>query len=429
MSSNLTPIIEFREVSKIFKTYSHPRQRMIEILSGGRIKYAREVKALVDINLSLYPGDRLGILGENGSGKSTLLKILSGVLQPTSGRVIVNGRISALLELGAGFHNELTGIENIKQFCFLHGLSEKETEQATPSIIEFSELGDSIHYPVKTYSSGMSVRLGFACSVYVKPDILIIDEALSVGDAYFQNKCMNKIQELLNSKVTFLYVTHAVDSVRSLCNQGIWLDHGKIRMKGGSAEVTMAYQSEVFRKMVHLEKGVGELTEDELKDLSETEEEAEFERRVRPFRMGSGEARIVNVQCNKKIFELEEEIEINIKIKKLNLISKDNYLSIGINNSQNIQILFFYYELEKKIENDSIISLLFNNKLSNGKYNVHVGISQINLKTNSNDSFQISKILDYCPYSFEFKSDINNRDQKIFSLVFTEHQFNFSSIT
>ncbi len=241
--------IEVASVTKTYRSYERPRDRMVELLYGGRRALHRKVTALDDVTFSLERGARLGIIGENGSGKSTLLKVIAGVLAPTTGEAHIEGRVSALLELGAGFNAELSGRENIAQFCLLHGLSRDEALEATPAIIKFSELDDAIDHPVKTYSSGMGVRLGFSCAVYVQPDILIVDEALSVGDAYFQNKCLHKIKSLLDAGTTFLYVTHAADSVRSLCERGLWLEHGKVVMDDAAAKVGRAYESMIFKRL------------------------------------------------------------------------------------------------------------------------------------------------------------------------------------
>lgn len=249
-ASSKLPVVELHGVSKIYHSYSTPQHRLFELLSGGRKQYARETRALDDVSFALERGGRLGIVGENGSGKSTLLKVLAGVLSPSQGTVAVRGRVSSLLELGAGFNPELPGIENIRQFGMLHGMNRDEVERAVPEVVKFSELRDAINHPVKTYSSGMAVRLGFACAVYVQPDILIVDEALSVGDAYFQNKCMHKIKSLLDNGTTFIYVTHAADSIRALCDQGLWLERGKVRLSGSSAKVGAAYQSDVFKRIV-----------------------------------------------------------------------------------------------------------------------------------------------------------------------------------
>ena len=299
------PALALQNVSKIYRTYSTPSDRLRELLSGGARSYARETRALDDVSFTLAKGGRLGIVGDNGSGKSTLLKVLAGVLTPSSGLVQVDGRISALLELGAGFNPDLPGRENIRQFCLLHGMHGEEIEEALPEIIAFSELKAAIDHPVKTYSSGMAVRLGFACAVYVRPEILIVDEALSVGDAYFQNKCMQKIKTMLDHGTTFIYVTHAADSIRTLCNEGVWMKDGRVRMIGASSDVGAAYQSEVFRRTVHAgldgdaEPGAAmenaepapaksALTADHLRHQA-------FAERVAPLRTGSGEARILDI--------------------------------------------------------------------------------------------------------------------------------------
>lgn len=290
-------IIEVCEVSKIYRSYTRPSQRMLELLSPGRKQYFRETRALDGVSLSLMPGSRLGIVGENGSGKSTLLKVLCGVLTLTSGSVSVRGRISALLELGAGFNPQLSGRENIRQFCMLHGMQHDEIAEALPEIIQFSELQDAIEHPVKTYSSGMAVRLGFSCAVYVKPEILIVDEALSVGDAYFQNKCLHKIKSLLDGGTTFIYVTHSADGIRSLCDQGLWLDSGKVRLQGSSREVGAAYQSEVFRRMASagLQKSVTVARAPSAEKAIKSDRHQAFADRVESLRTGSGEVRIQDI--------------------------------------------------------------------------------------------------------------------------------------
>ncbi len=249
-ASDQDTVIELTNVSKFYHTYPTPQHRLLELMAKGKKRYSRETRALDDISFSLKKGGRLGIVGANGSGKSTLLKVLAGVLTPTSGAVKVRGRVSALLELGAGFNPEISGEENIRQYCMLHRMHAGEIEEALPEIIKFSELREAIEHPVRTYSSGMAVRLGFACAVYVQPDILIVDEALSVGDAYFQNKCLQKIRSMLDQGVTFIYVTHAADAIRSLCDEGLWLDHGKVQLAGSSSRVGAAYQSAVFSRMV-----------------------------------------------------------------------------------------------------------------------------------------------------------------------------------
>ena len=207
------------------------------------------VSALKDVSFVADRGEAFGIVGRNGSGKSTLLKIISGILKPTSGIVRVNGRIAALIELGAGFHPEITGRENIYINGIMLGLSRREIDSRFDAIMEFSGIGDFIDQPVKTYSSGMYVRLGFAVAVHVDPEILLIDEVLAVGDEEFSQKCIAKIQELKYRGVTLVFVTHQLDQVRMLCDRAMWLDHGEVTSIGDPARVVDDYLQDVSGAM------------------------------------------------------------------------------------------------------------------------------------------------------------------------------------
>ncbi len=203
------------------------------------------VEALRDVSFAVHKGEAFGVIGRNGSGKSTLLKIVSGILKPTSGYVRVNGRVAALIELGAGFHPEITGRENIYINGIMLGLSRREIDQRFDKIVEFAGIGEFLDQPVKTYSSGMYVRLGFAVAVHVDPEILLIDEVLSVGDEEFSAKCVAKIQEMKYRGVTLLFVTHQLDQVRMLCDRALWLDHGATKAIGDPVRVVDAYLQEV----------------------------------------------------------------------------------------------------------------------------------------------------------------------------------------
>ena len=207
------------------------------------------VSALKDVSFVADRGEAFGIVGRNGSGKSTLLKIISGILKPTSGIVRVNGRIAALIELGAGFHPEITGRENIYINGIMLGLSRREIDSRFDAIVEFSGIGEFIDQPVKTYSSGMYVRLGFAVAVHVDPEILLIDEVLAVGDEEFSQKCIAKIQELKYRGVTLVFVTHQLDQVRMLCDRAMWLDHGEVTSIGDPARVVDDYLQDVSGAM------------------------------------------------------------------------------------------------------------------------------------------------------------------------------------
>lgn len=218
--------ISLRNISKCFKRYHHPVDRLKEILLPGKSR-ADQFWALRDINLEIPKGQTFGIVGPNGSGKSTLLQIIAGTLTPTSGEVVVNGRISALLELGSGFNPEFTGRQNVFFNGRLLGLSKQEIEDKFEHITDFADIGDFIDQPVKTYSSGMYVRLAFAVAINVDPDILIVDEALSVGDAKFQLKCFLKLKELQEKGVTVLFVSHDSNSIKRYCQKAMLLSQGQ----------------------------------------------------------------------------------------------------------------------------------------------------------------------------------------------------------
>ncbi|MUG23765.1 ATP-binding cassette domain-containing protein [Paenibacillus macerans] len=244
MMSNLA--IDIENLSKTYKLYDKPLDRLKESLSITKKHYHRDFNALSNISFSVEKGETVGIIGKNGSGKSTLLKIITGVLSPTSGRVAVNGKISALLELGAGFNLEFTGIENIFLNGTMMGYSQQEMEKKVDAITEFADIGDFINQPVKTYSSGMFARLAFAVAINVEPDILIVDEALSVGDIFFQNKCFKKFDELKEKNTTILFVSHDIGSIRQMCNRVLWLDSSQQIMFDDKDTVCSQYLNRRF---------------------------------------------------------------------------------------------------------------------------------------------------------------------------------------
>ena len=210
-----------------------------------RLSPESSVAAVKNVSFTVERGEAFGIVGRNGSGKSTLLKLISGILKPTSGRIIVSGRVAALIELGAGFHPEITGRENIYINGIMLGLSRREIDQRFDRIVEFAGIGEFLDEPVKTYSSGMYVRLGFAVAVHVDPDILLIDEVLAVGDEEFSQKCIAKIQEMKYRGVTLIFVTHQLDQVRNLCDRAAWIDHGELASAGDPMRVVDAYLQQV----------------------------------------------------------------------------------------------------------------------------------------------------------------------------------------
>lgn len=225
--------------------YAKPHQRLFDALFGTQ-RYGREFWAVRSATFEVRVGETLGIIGRNGAGKSTLLQMISGVLASTTGSLAVTGKVAALLELGAGFNPEFTGRENARLNAAIMGLSAQEINARLDDMIAFSELGDFIDRPVKTYSSGMYVRLAFSVAIHVSPAVLVIDEALAVGDARFQAKCMRRIKWLKQEGVTILFVSHDVAAVRKLCDRALWLDQGSIRMLGDVMTVTARYNEFLF---------------------------------------------------------------------------------------------------------------------------------------------------------------------------------------
>ena len=234
-------IIKVEHISKVYRLYSKPMDRLKEILGFGGSKRYKESYALKDISFEVRKGECVGIIGTNGSGKSTLLKIITGVLSQTSGDIYVGGKVSALLELGAGFNPEYTGIENIYLNGTMMKYSDEEIAAKLDDIVNFADIGEYIDQPVKTYSSGMFARLAFAVAINVEPDILVVDEALSVGDVFFQNKCFRKFEELRSKGVTILFVSHDIESVKAMTSRVLWIEQGIQKMFGDKLEVCNAY--------------------------------------------------------------------------------------------------------------------------------------------------------------------------------------------
>ena len=251
-------VIKVRNVSKCYESYRKPIHRLWKSLLSEKAgkKYCEEFWALKNIDLTVNKGETVGIVGKNGSGKSTLLQIIAGILQTTSGDCRTEGRISALLELGAGFNPEFTGMENARLNASIMGLSRDEFHQKLPDIVDFCGLGDFLHKPVKTYSSGMFVRLAFAVAINMNPDILIVDEALAVGDVRFQRKCFRRLDQLKEEGVSILFVTHSTDSVLQYCDRAIMLDDGELKMTGSPKAVVQAYLEMMFESDVKTSKSI-----------------------------------------------------------------------------------------------------------------------------------------------------------------------------
>ena len=323
--------IKVDNLSKVYRLYDGPLDRLKESLHPFRKIYHRDFYALNNVNFEIEKGETVGIIGKNGCGKSTLLQIITGVLTPTSGTVMVNGKIAALLELGAGFNPDLTGIENVYFNGTLMGFTREEMDQKIDHILSFADIGEFIYQPVKTYSSGMFVRLAFAVNVASDPEVMIVDEALSVGDMNFQAKCMTALTRIQESGATVLFVSHDVEAVKSLCSRGIYLEHGMVKAIDKAPDVAELYIRSMREEMNEEQRKfmralTSSASSESLPNNENTEKignavfkcAEEFDKRVAEFRYGSGGAKITFVEMigidDQPLLTVEfnQEVRINI---------------------------------------------------------------------------------------------------------------------
>jgi ABC-type polysaccharide/polyol phosphate transport system ATPase subunit len=300
-------------VSKQYRIYQQPADRLKEMISRGRWKTHREFWALRDVSFEVEQGTTFGIVGPNGCGKSTLLQIIAGTLEPTHGSVRHTGRIAALLELGAGFNPEFTGIENVFMSASLMGFSRAETEGMLPEIERFAEIGDFIYQPVKTYSSGMYVRLAFATAISAMPQILIIDEALAVGDTVFQHRCMRRLREMQESGMTILFVSHDPGAIRALCSRAVLLHAGYMEAIGKPTDVLNRYQKLIMAREDAYEAGEP-ATEEAISTSAEDEGEVSY-----VYRHGDGSAEVLRVDflnaAHKRIEFVESGEAVLVRVR------------------------------------------------------------------------------------------------------------------
>ncbi len=343
--------IRVSDLTKVYQRYAHRKQfRTLKsaLLTGSLIddlKPEETFSALSGVTFNVWEGSTFAIIGRNGSGKSSLLKVIAGITKPTSGEVEVHGRISALIELGAGFHPEITGRENVFINGIMLGLSKREITERFSEMVEFAELEDFIDAPVKTYSSGMYMRLGFAVAIHVNPDVLIIDEVLAVGDQAFVHKCLDKISEFRRRGKTILLVTHSLGLVEKLADEALWLDEGKIQSRGDPKKVVDAYLAQV----TSFEEGALTAAEDQaVAEFAEPQQESEVSdtdkkpsSKREKGRWGSREVEIseaVLIGENgqpRHVFDTGEPVSIRLKIKSSGTI-KDFVFGVGIFNTDGI---------------------------------------------------------------------------------------------
>lgn len=304
--------IQINNLTKVYHLYESNMDRLKETFF--KKKYSKDHYALKNIHLDIKKGESIGIVGTNGSGKSTLLKLITGVVTPTEGELYAHGKIAALLELGAGFNPEYTGLENIYLNGTMMGYREDEMKERVPAIIDFADIGDFINQPVKSYSSGMFARLAFAVSINVEPDILIVDEVLSVGDTRFQVKCIKKMTELRERGTTILFVTHAVEQIKRFCTRSIWIQDGQVVQDGEASYVVDLYDN--YMKY-------GESA------LQETDRDGELEEFHKPEDV-SCLAAIRKVKINKELFRSFEPLEVEVTYDIYDEHMKDLQLGVAI---------------------------------------------------------------------------------------------------
>jgi len=415
--------ISLSNITKTYKLYSSHSDRVKEAFHPIRKKYHHPFHALSDISLKIKKGDTIGIIGQNGSGKSTLLQIICGILQPTTGCVEVDGKISALLELGAGFNPEFTGLQNIYLSGSIMGFTRQEMDEKLDDIIGFADIGDYITQPVKTYSSGMYVRLAFSVATAVEPEILIVDEALSVGDMFFQAKCIERIKRMISSNdITFIFVSHDLGSIKSLCEKSVLLDRGQVAFFGKS-EVAV---EEYFGLKVQSEQVINDKTSIPLKKVEIAESPIsrrvlslfspapDFLQRISFQRIQNGKASFVNIV-------LLDENENEVRSVQY---GQDITLRMAIAIHEDIPVLVFGYHIRNKngvdiIYSDSpledrdllspqkgehyIIDWRFKAELIQGDYNIACVLSEpVDLT--------IGRVIfcDYTPYAYQFQMEIRS---------------------
>lgn len=422
--------IKVENLTKIYKLYDAPVDRLKESLHWRGKKYHKDFYALNDVNFEIKKGECVGILGKNGAGKSTLLKIITGVLTPTHGNVHVIGKVSALLELGAGFNPEYTGVENIYFHGALMGYTTAEIEAKIPDILEFADIGEFIHQPFKTYSSGMGARLAFAVAINIEPEILIIDEALSVGDMFFQAKSMSKMKQLIeNDKTTVLFVSHDISSVKALCSRAVLLDGGHVKMIDNADKV-----AEEYFAMRFVQDADRVSQQERLKDANQTENtvhnmvlasqfgDEDFKKTSSFQRIQNGKACFTNVVILDEEHNRLQHVDFGetIILRCLVYVCEDIHnLNFGfhIRNSNGIDILYDDTVLQAcetmsvKANEEYVVDWKFKVNLQAARYTVTVVCSiPINLDVADVD------MCDFIPIAGQF--EVVDKHNKVYAAVF-----------
>jgi teichoic acid transport system ATP-binding protein len=355
MDNNIA--IKVQNLTKIYHLYDKPQDRLKEALNPFKKSYHHDFYAMNDVSFEIKKGETVGVVGVNGAGKSTLLKMITGVLTQTSGSIETSGKIASLLELGAGFNPELTGIENIYLNGTLMGFSKEEMDTKVDAILEFADIGEFIYQPTKIYSSGMFARLAFSVAINVEPEILIVDEVLSVGDARFQSKSIKKMEEIRNNGTTILFVSHATEQVKRFCNQAIWIDSGCLKLMGEQSMVVDKYID-----TLHLINVENKKVKDHLGEI-----------------ISNGTSRIIKFKLDKKLLSSFETIKLEITYEVYTKKIDDLLIGVAIHDSENNYIFGPNTYLDNyQIKNDEGIHkieyILPNIQLLAGTYTMSMGL-------------------------------------------------------
>jgi len=387
-------VIEIKDLIKDYKMFNRKQDRLIEVICPF-IKRHSNFRAMDNLNLEIKKGEVLGILGKNGAGKSTLLKMITGVTVPTSGILNVKGKISSLLELGTAFNMELTGIQNIYQHGQVMGLTKKEIEEKKQQIIDFADIGDHLYQPVKTYSSGMFARLAFACAINVDPDILIVDEVLSVGDMAFQLKCFKKFQEFKEKGKTILFVTHNVSDVLKNCNRAIILENGSKTFDGDVKEGVELYKKIITgngsKSKEKLEESLSKMDKEKIEKEDTNTWKSHFNENPNLIEYGNKKAEVIDYgifdENEEFLSMIDNEKEIILKSKiKFNEEVDNPIFTMTIKDFNGIEIAGTNTMIEKiypgKFEKDDVVIVSFKQKLplAPNKYTLSFSCTYINAK-------------------------------------------------
>jgi ABC-2 type transport system ATP-binding protein len=388
----MTGAISLQGVSKSYRVYPQGHERLREMLNLRRSKGMREFWALRDIDLEIEPGTTLGLLGRNGAGKSTLLQVISGVSQPTRGTLRTKGRISALLQLGAGFNPEFTGRENALMNGLFLGLDRREMLERFDDIEAFADLGEFMDQPVKNYSSGMRARLGFAVAVNVEPDILLVDESLSVGDGVFKHMGVQKMRELRDTGVTIIFVSHSTNMIKNFCTEAAVLHKGRLVAQGDTSETVDEYQAILADASTNKDDRTPHrpsppTTASDNKPVgTKFKEDPELKKRSERFRHGTGEARIQNVEVLDELgnpvslVDPTSNVTVRVHVRYLEDV-EDSLLRISLRNKSGLDVFSTSTNLEKtpirhrRAEDRIVVDFRFQVSLRHGPYSVAAGIS------------------------------------------------------